>query len=100
MPLLIGTAFAFLGFFQTVTMTAVPMISGYIIEEDSHNYMRGYRDSSFLFVVLCIVASGVSLAIMLMATPQSFRYVDEKELVCEQTMENKKADTSGEICSA
>jgi MFS family permease len=70
-----GTAFAYLGFFQALAMTAVPLISGYIIEEDSSNYMQGYRDSSVLFVWLCVAASALSLVIWIKAKPDSFRFV-------------------------
>jgi hypothetical protein len=55
-------------------MTVVPLLTGYIIEEDEHNYMVGYRDSSFLFVFLGVLASSVSLCIMVMAKPESIKF--------------------------
>jgi hypothetical protein len=51
-------------------MTAVPLISGEIIEEDepnNDNYSQGYRNSSFFFVFLCLSASTVSFLIMIKA---------------------------------
>lgn len=41
--------------------------------------MRGYRDSSFLFVCLCLAASAVSFTIMTQAKPDSFKYADDYE---------------------
>lgn len=78
--LMIGTAYACLCFFQTLSMTAVPLISGFIIEEDTvnnDNNIQGYKNSSFLFVFLCILGVLISFIIMNRATPESFKYDDE-----------------------
>jgi hypothetical protein len=60
-------------------MTAVPLISGEIIQEDeanNDNYLQGYRNSSFFFVFLCLSATVISFVIMMKATPESFKYVE------------------------
>lgn len=39
--------------------------------------MQGYRNSSFLFVCLCLTATAVSFTIMIQAKPDSFKYADD-----------------------
>lgn len=71
-------------------MTVVPLVSGYIIEEDSannDNYIRGYKNSSFLFICLCLIGVAISLIVMKRAGPLSFQYDDEESNDQQEDME-------------
>ena len=57
-------------------MTLVPLISGYIIEEDKK---EGFRSSSFFFVCLSLSAAIVGYGVMRTAGENSFDNDDEVE---------------------
>lgn len=70
-------------------MTAVPIVSGFIIEKDSanNNYTRGYKNSSFLFICLCLIGVVISFIVMKRAGPLSFQYDDEESNDQQEDME-------------
>ena len=76
-----GLSYSVLCFFQTLAMSLVPILSGLIIEEDVTNEVEGYRNSSFMFVILTLIGLLVGFLIKRMANENSYCYEDEDELV-------------------
>lgn len=72
-------AYACMGFFQTISMTLIPIFSGEIIDSEKKitKLSEGYRESSLLFVLICLIGVIVSAFISRYADEQSFIYNDE-----------------------
>lgn len=60
-----GTGYACMGFFQTISMTLIPIFSGLIIESETSitKISEGYKASSLLFVSICLSGVVVSYII-------------------------------------
>lgn len=69
-----------MGFFQTISITLIPILSGLIIESDTAitNLSQGYKDSSLLFVLISIVGVVVSYIIYVSSDATAFIYDDEE----------------------
>lgn len=75
-------AYACMGFFQTISMTLIPIFAGMIIESEEKitKLSEGYREESLLFVGVCVVGVGISFWIMKAADEGSFIYDDEEQV--------------------
>lgn len=77
-----GMAYACMAFFQTISMTVIPIFAGMIIESEEKimKLSEGYKEESLLFVGVCVVGVLFSLWIMLVAKEDSFIYDDEEQV--------------------
>lgn len=68
-----------MAFFQTISMTLIPIFAGLIIESEQKitTLSQGYKLSSLLFVSICIVGVFVSFLIYCTGNEHSFMYNDE-----------------------
>ena len=73
-----GSAYACMAFFQTISMTIIPIFAGLIIESETKitTLSQGYKLSSLLFVSICIVGVLISLLIYCTGKEHSFMYND------------------------
>lgn len=78
-------AYACMGFFQTISMTLIPIFAGEIIESEEKitKLSEGYREESLLFVGICLIGVVVSFLIYRMANDSSFIYDDEEQITGE-----------------
>lgn len=75
-------AYACMGFFQTISMTLIPIFAGEIIESEERitKLSEGYREESLLFVGICLMGVVVSYLISRLANDSSFIYDDEEQI--------------------
>lgn len=89
-----GTAYSCLCLFQTISMTLIPEISGFIIEKDeinNDNFTAGYKNSSLFFVFLCALGVFFSLLVFLLSNQSSFAYNDYEN---EKNIEKQERNTN------
>ena len=78
----LGSAYAVLCFFQTISMTAIPLLSGFVIDSsksdpESTPTAGGFSNSSLLFVLLSFIGFLISVVIMKTANDSSFRFEEK-----------------------
>lgn len=75
-------AYACMAFFQTISLTLIPLIVGQIIESETKitKLSEGYREESLLFVIICFIGVIISGLIYNYGNENSFIYNDENEL--------------------
>lgn len=85
-------AYACMGFFQTISMTLIPIMAGEIIESEEKitKLSEGYKEESILFVGICLMGVIVSYSIFHMANDNSFIYNDEEQIEDELQEENEQ----------
>jgi MFS family permease len=94
-----GMGYACMGFFQTIALTLIPIASGYIVESEEKvtNRSLGYKESSLLFIILCLSGVVVSFLIYRLADEHSFIYNDEDELEGDEECEKFTVEGVAEI---
>lgn len=77
-----GMGYACMAFFQTIAMTLIPICSGYIVETEQRitKLSEGYKESSLLFVWICLAGVALSTVLWRTANADSFRFDDEDRL--------------------
>mgnify|MGYP000159170510 CR=1 FL=1 len=71
-------AYACMAFFQTISMTLIPIFAGLIIESEEKitTLSQGYKEESLLFVGMCLVGVTVSFVLFRSGSATSFMYND------------------------